>query len=761
MNSELKMEINQNTYILQEFKNRAELLPSLGLAWIIGTLSGKGTVNNKTGEISLGIRNEQVQEEFIRLGEQAFGVEIPYRSLWTYQGGERIRHLSPSFFNTRIARALGDLSRTRFPRTIEENHDWILQNPAYTLSYTEGLFEAKGKVYKRSEGKSQDIMFQTSFPVVADFMADLLTRIGVAPSIIRMRMGDELRTRGVTISTLPEQKKFAELVHSLDPEKEEQLREFREASLEGVHIRVKSKDELVDEWRKMSDLLGHPPNSREIDDLWREGQTRWGHETYLYWFGESDKGKRFSIARKQLISLTNPELIQEQLNALARGHQRRAEIGQKRALSLQRAREHERRQTELEQALQPSRELAWAIGLLASGGSVNLRTGAMFLTSPDLSLQSAYINVAGNLFRTNLTWQTIRSKSGERQIPYFNKADIARGLGDLRRAVWPSTIVERHHWILEDQRFSWALLTGIFDNKGVFSGTDRRCLIIPTSFKQVANFMAELMTNVDIQNPVILRSSFNREGVQGVAIANIRDQRRFANNIHSVVPEKEQALEAIRSDTTRRPRNLAPFNEIEMVAEWKRLYDLLGHPPNVTDISELYSEGKTPWSAGVYARVFGRTGTNKGRRSYEVALEKLAFACGIDPKDSQAIRYRRPDSKYTHIKDTSDLVTQYRQLKDRTLQEQGHLPTTRDFEKARKAGLVAYSRVTFANYFGNGSLVHAIANLEEIIFEVDVNEILKTYKQREVKYVPKSHRFYDEEGVKRLSLLLKGDVSSV
>lgn len=733
-----------------------ELTPSLGLSWVIGALSGKGRVNNKTGEISLGIRNEYVQEEFIRLGEQAFGIEIPYRRLWTYRGGERVTYLAPAFFNTRIARALGDLSRVGFPRTIEESHDWILQNPAYILKYTEGLFEARGRIYARSEGNSKDIMFQTSFPIVADFIVDLFTRIGVTSSIIRMRMGEELRTRGVTVSTLAEQKRFARLIHSLDPEKEEQLRRFREASLEGVQIRVRSKDELVEEWRKMSDLLGHPPNSREVDDLWREGQTKWGHETYIYWFGKSEEGKRFSVARKQLISITNPGLVQEQRDALAKRNLERVEKGQKRVLKLQRAEERERRQTELKQILEPSKELAWVIGVLASGGTVDLRTGAIALTSPNQSLQNAFTEVAGNLFRTNLTWQTIRTKSGRRQVPNFNNAEIARGLGDLRRSAWPSAISERHHWILEDQGYIWALLAGIFDDKGVFTGINRRQIVVPTSLRHVANFIAELMVNVDIQSPLILRNGIDRGGVWGVVIANIRDQRRFASNVRSVIPEKERALEVIRSNVTTKFRNLAPLDEGEMVVEWKRLCDLLGHPPNVTDISELYSEGKTRWSAGVYARVFGKTGKNKGR-SYKIALEKLAVACGLEPTDQQVIGYRRPGSKYSRIKDPLNLVMQYKELRAKTLRDEGRLPTTGDFGKARRAGLVGYSRVTFGNYFGGGSFVDAILKLENIVLTQEINESLAEYYRKtgtEVKFVSKVHHIYDEQAVSKLEEIL-------
>lgn len=698
-----------------ERQEASQIIQSPDMAWIMGTLSGHRLVHNKTGHISLGNKNEQVQHEFIRLGEQVFGVEIPYRPVWTNKDNKPITYLAPSFYSISIARGLGDLSRTQFHRTIREKHNWILEDQTCTLRYTEGLFEARGNIYKRFESESKDIMLQTSIPYAADFIAEVLTKLGVTPTIIKMRRGPELITKGVTISTLPEQKKFAELIHSVDPKKEEQLEEFRNASLEGVITRVKSKDELINEWRKMTNILGHPPNSSEIRNLRKEGITKWASQTYTSWFGETGKDKRFSVVRKQLISIVNPELILQRLDAQAKRNQRKIKVSLTRERKLRRDRERKQRQAELDQALQPSRELAWVLGILGVGGNVNLENGSITLSSSIQTLQDAYINTAGNLFRTNLTWQTISSESGEYQIPQFNNTLIARRLGDLRRSNWPTTITEKHSWLIENQDYIWSFLSGIFDDKGLFSGTNSHELIIPTSYRPVANFITKLMVDVGIQNPAILKRSRGKDGVQSVAICNIKDLKIFANNVHSVIPTKEQQLECIRINNTRKSRATPQMDENEMIVEWRRLYELLGHPPNVTDINELRYEGNTKWSAGVYARVFGATRTNKGR-SYKQALVNLASACGLE-SDPKSVRYRRPDSKYKIVKDPTNLVDQYRQLRESTLNKDGRLPNTGDFDRGRRVGLVSYSRVTFANYFGEGNFTKAIINLEKILEE--------------------------------------------
>lgn len=737
----------------EQSQKTTKLVPSPALAWIIGTLSGKGTVNTKTGEILFGFRNEQVQQECVSLGQQVFGVGIPLRPFTSTLRGVSNRYLVPNFFNTGIARQLGGLSRAEFPETIKDKHPWILEDPVHTQRYVEGLFEARGNIYKRAEGASRDIIFQTSFPFVSEFIADVLTKIGVTPTIIKMRMGTQMRTKGVTISTLPEQKKFAQLIHSKDPEKEAMLKDFREDSLDRVQMRVKSKDQLVQEWERMRTQLGHHPNSNEINDLWKQGKTVWTHETYTYWFGETEVGKKFSEARKQLISVTEPELIKAQLEALAKRQQRKARIGQKTVIRQERQERLKQKQEEAERALQPSRELAWVLALLASGGNISLKTGSMALMSPNQDLQNAYINIAGNLFRTNTTWQTLKSSSGERRVPQFNNTAIARQIGDLRRVIWPQTITEKHSWILEDPNFTWAFLSGIYDDKGIFS-RDGTQLAFPTVFNNIASFISDLLVRVDIENPYIIKHSSCREGVQAVAIGNIRDLRRFADYIHSAIPAKEQILDSIRSDTARKPRDQAPLDESEMVAEWRRLYDLLGHPPNSTDITELHVEGRTRWSVGVYARVFGSpTGTNEGR-SYETALSRIATVCGID---AESIRYRRPDQKYKHIKDLSELVVQYRKLRDKSIREKGGLPSTSDFDRARKDGLVAYSRVTFANYFGEGSLVEALSRLEGLILVQDINLELGELQQRtgfEVKFVPKTHPIYSAEAAEKLDEIL-------
>lgn len=746
----------------ERYQNREKLTPSPELAWIIGTLSGKGTVDVRTGQVSPGNQADQVQKEFVQLGEQIFGITIPYRPLRSSLEGVSVVHLVPSFFNTRIARALGNLSRTQFPSTIADNHAWILQDPTHALKYTEGLFEVRGKIYKRSEGESKDILFQTSYLHVSEFIANVLTKLDVNPTIIRVRIGVQQRTKGVTVSTLREQKRFAEFIHSKDPEKEAKLDELRKISLGKAQTRVRSRDELIGEWKKMTDLLGFPPNVNEIDILLREGKTRWSHQAYTYWFGETGKRKSFSAARRELISITNPELVQKQLEVITKRHQSSAVISQKRAERLNNVEERERRQAELDQTLQPSQILAWILGLLASGGHIDLKNGKIAFASSDQSLQKAFIDLAGNLFRTNLRWQPVKSKAGERLIPQYNNTRIARGLGDLRRSIWPATIVERHSWLFESPNYKWAFLSGVFDDKGYFLPT-RGGLIIPTSHRNVANFLTELMVSVGIQKPLIIGSSSRNEGVQGVAITNLMDLQKFAENIDSRIPKKAEMLKFYREGTGKKQRNQAPIDENEMIAEWRCIYETLGHIPNVTDITMLYAEGKTRWSVGVYARVFGGTGTNKSR-SYKKALSKLAVACGLISTDQESIGYRHPESKYVHIKDASDLVAQYRNLRAIILKDKGRLPSTGDFDRARKVDLISYSRVTFANYFGNGSLVEAIRELEKLVFIEEVNLALERYEElsrRQVRFTPKQHFSYDYSARNRLDRLLSKEVPKV
>src|SRR3990172_2667108 len=118
--------------------------PSYELAWTIGILAGGGSVGR---QISFDSPEKELLEYYRLICESHFhlGVKTTPKAI----GKDGKLYERNYFQNRQIAILLGDLRRTQWPRTILDQHQWILQNQRYTWGLLEGYFEPRGRIDTR------------------------------------------------------------------------------------------------------------------------------------------------------------------------------------------------------------------------------------------------------------------------------------------------------------------------------------------------------------------------------------------------------------------------------------------------------------------------------------------------------------------------------------------------------------------------------------------------------------------------------------
>lgn len=268
--------------------NEIVIDPSHELAWMLGVLSGRGHIRFSGGNITLG-GNQELLEKFRLVGEELFQTAGDLVSYF-YNGKE---YKSVRFVNVEIPCALGNLSVTEWIYTINEKHDWILENQDYLRDFIEGLYETSGSATTNGER----IRFSTIYLDVALYIEDLLRRFGIRrPKISYQKKGEKIR--GVGIFNLRDLKFIAEKIHSVNPAKEEDLEFIRgktrlklRAKSAGVEIYpVDSDEQLLEEYKMARETClrdkNRLPTKQDIVDLRKQGNLVHSYATFADHFGK-------------------------------------------------------------------------------------------------------------------------------------------------------------------------------------------------------------------------------------------------------------------------------------------------------------------------------------------------------------------------------------------------------------------------------------------------------------------------------------------
>lgn len=268
-------------------RGRERLMPSPDLAWMLGILAGGGYVMPENGAIGFTGREEHLLEAFKTTAEGLFNTNVFISSDEKNKGDEEKRYQRAHFHSTSIARALGDLRRNQWPQTLTEKHSWILDNPSYIWKFLNGFFEVRGHITSRG------IIFTSSYLDIGNTLIDLLTRVGIDNPRFQAKGRTIKEIQGVGLHNLRDQKLFAQNISSKIPLKEQRLDHYRKKE-----ISVNTRGDFIEEWKRLKKLLGHLPNSSEILELGRQGQTRFHYTSYSNRFGKGSYKKASEYLEK-------------------------------------------------------------------------------------------------------------------------------------------------------------------------------------------------------------------------------------------------------------------------------------------------------------------------------------------------------------------------------------------------------------------------------------------------------------------------------
>ena len=309
-------------YLRNTARRREELImPSTELAWMMGVLAVSGSINNADhkGKISFYMLHSSLYDVLKSRGERLFGVNAHM----SYYESRKSPILS--FKTGFYGEAMGNFARDAWVDTISNQHNWVLKNDRYILSFLEGAFNVRGYFFKSPRQKYDSLRISTAYRVAANFLSELMVRVGVEDPSIATKSYTREGIRGIAITSLRDIKHFAEHIHSMDPNLEKKLVFYRDLDLEHNKVML-SQDRIIPieavlrEWIRITRILNHPPLRFEIKRLYKLGLTEFGDWVYPLKFDDSGSKKNFGRAKKNLdkemdkndIKIDDSEVIEAQ-----------------------------------------------------------------------------------------------------------------------------------------------------------------------------------------------------------------------------------------------------------------------------------------------------------------------------------------------------------------------------------------------------------------------------------------------------------------
>ena len=281
---------------LQRQSAEVRLDGSMELAWVLGVLSGKGFIDPSHAEVSLSTPHEDFAHAFKTRAEPVFKANARIDPK-VNQPSEETKVTFRSRF---LSRAIGDFSADHWVDTIREQYSWVLTDAKFNWSYLAGLFDAVG--YPRAIPRFRRVEFISTYLKSCNFIAEALVRAGIQNPTFKVDNSTREDVKGVGIYNAADLKLFAENVHSTVAEKEKVLDQIRNWEVGKRVVTVKTQpDEVVEERRRLREMLGHSPKWQDIDELRKQGITRFSRGPYLRIFGE---GNNHNLARQRLEAAT-------------------------------------------------------------------------------------------------------------------------------------------------------------------------------------------------------------------------------------------------------------------------------------------------------------------------------------------------------------------------------------------------------------------------------------------------------------------------
>jgi hypothetical protein len=266
---------------------------STDTAWLLGVLAAGGHID--ANSINVSTRDKRFLKTFKRTFEKVFGINGAERDI------KRSTHPTPevTFQSKRVADLFGDLRKDAWHTTIEEKHDWIFGDDTYVWKFLEGVIDMRGGLI----GQRKNMAIYLTSEEAINFVSNLLVRQGVKRPTLNRDAGKSSGLAGIYINNKKDLRHIAEHIHLKEQDKDARLDVFRKMPDEVVNRRtyVRSNEEVIAEWKRLSMLLGRSPSTRDIARLKRQGVTSFSVNVYRRRFGQDGL---FASATETLNSLT-------------------------------------------------------------------------------------------------------------------------------------------------------------------------------------------------------------------------------------------------------------------------------------------------------------------------------------------------------------------------------------------------------------------------------------------------------------------------
>lgn len=276
----------QEEYSAVNERRERLLIPSRPLARTIGMLAGGGYINLSKGKAYLYSPDEPVLTAFQNSCEDIFQIMPKRIPMWIQKDGRT--YYTIGFYNLSLARALGDMRRTEWPKTVNNLHPWIKTNPDFLWGFLEGFFEMRGEI--ETELPHRHAMFRTSYFSIKQELKDLLQKAGVRNPV--------MRKEGVYVGKIREIKTIAQSIHLAIPEKERMLTFYRNYADKQPRVKEPCFEDILAEWERVKTIMGRNPTSPEVQQWKKEGKTLYSKNVYT-----ARLGGDFSTARDTLNKL--------------------------------------------------------------------------------------------------------------------------------------------------------------------------------------------------------------------------------------------------------------------------------------------------------------------------------------------------------------------------------------------------------------------------------------------------------------------------
>lgn len=396
----------------------------------------------------------------------------------------------------------------------------------------------------------------------------------------------------------------------------------------------------------------------------------------------------------------------------------------------------------------PSTEWAWMMGVIAGGGHIN-NNGQIGFNDPNPELREAIKSRGEKLFNTNAHLRTYEDPKASPHM-VFNNRRIVSELGNFTRDQYVTTVSEKHGWVLGNNRYIWSFLEGIFETRGTWRRENKSSksmgIVISAARRNEVNFLAELLVRVGINNPRVRTNTHYRQGVSGLGISSLKDIKLFSENIHSVIPEKEEHLHFYR-ELDPMTKKFRKFTREEKIREWAWMTAILGRTPTSAEITQLKKFGIAKCWPKAFVDTFGMDDGGENFGNAKSTLENLVRSrqgfFSFDANEIQQARAeyerrrhqeRKPRRRSKRIPD-NDLLQEW--IKART--SLGHVPSVQDLRRLKEQGIIRSSYITFKRRFGDGkSFAGARDALEKLAFNKEPNNSLQQYERasgKQIRYI--------------------------